>query len=258
MSSMYAFHGADGKTGTTMITQSIAEIIASSRKELKILVVSMHGRPGTDYVDRVCESIEGIRLHLENRLLDTQRLMEGCRIRDNLYMLGGVESIEQVRGYHPHMAAYLLESMKDAFDLILTDTGNDIDNGLAVGALEYIGNNYCILAQQETIISRYEKVKPLYDRLGICFSSYIVNKYTDQDPYDLHYIGKRLCLDQEKLMKVAVSGYERQAESDHRTLLSYKSEEFSNDIQLIANHVLTRAQIPTIDHVRKKKWMPFI
>ena len=62
MSSMYAFHGADGKTGTTMITQSIADIIASSRKELKILVVSMHGRPGTDYVDRVCESIEGIRL----------------------------------------------------------------------------------------------------------------------------------------------------------------------------------------------------
>lgn len=258
MSNMYAFHGVDGKTGTTMITQSVAELIASSRKDIKILVISMHGRPGTEYVDRVCESIEGIKLHLDNRLLDTQRLMEECRLGDNLYMLGGVESIEQVRSYHPHMAAYLLESIEGAFDLILTDTGNDIDNGLAVGALEYIGNNYCIITQQETILKRYERVKPIYEKLGIRFSSYIVNKYTDRDPYDLRYIGKRMCLDQDKIMKVEASGYERQAESDHRTLLSYKSEEFCKDIRLIANHVLSSAQMVAIDHGRKKKWKPFI
>ncbi len=258
MNNMYAFHGADSKTGTTMITQSVAEVIAYSRKEIKILVVSMHGRLGTEYVDRVCESIEGIKLHLDNRLLDTQGLMEACRIGDNLYMLGGVESIEQVRGYHPHMAAYLLESIESTFDLILVDTGNDIDNGLAVGALEYIDNNYCIITQQETILKRFERVNPVYEKLGIRFSSYIVNKYTDHDPYDLRYIGKRLCLNRETLMKVEASGYERQAESDHRTLLSYKDEEFSNDIRLIANHILSQAQMDAIDHGRKKKWMPFI
>lgn len=258
MSKMYAFHGADGKTGTTMVTQSVAELIASNQKDIKILVVSLHGRPGTEYIDRVCESIEGIKLHLDNRLLDIRRLTEECRIGDNLYMLGGVESIEHVRGYHPHMAAYLLDSIESAFDLILVDTGNDIDNGLAVGALEYIKDNYCIITQQETILKRYERIKPVYEKLGIRFSTCIVNKYTHRDPYDLRYIGKRLCLKQENLMKVEASGYERQAESDHQTLLSYNNEQFSNDILLIANHILSRAQMVTIDHERKKKWMPFI
>lgn len=44
MSKMYAFHGADNKTGTTMITQSVAEFIADNLKDIKIMMISLHGR----------------------------------------------------------------------------------------------------------------------------------------------------------------------------------------------------------------------
>lgn len=258
MSNVYVFHGADSKAGTTMVCQSVAEYIASNNKHIKVMLISMHGRPGTDYADRVGESIEGIRLHLDNKLLNAEKLIEECKWTDNLHIIGGIESIEQVRNYRPDMAAYLLDSLAGAFDLILVDAGNDIDNALAVGALEQIKERYCIITQQESMLKRYEKKEPLFERLGISFSSYIVNKHTSSDIYDLRYIEKRLNLTPERLVKVGMSGYERLAESERRTLLHYKSEEFCNDIHNLSNRVLYKARMTPIKDGRKKRWMPFI
>lgn len=258
MSSVYVFHGADSKAGTTMISQSVAEYIASNNKDIKVMLISMHGRSGTDYIDRVGESIESIRLHLDNRLLNVEKLVEGCRRTDNLHMIGGVDSIEQVRNYHPDMAGYLLDSLIGVFDLIFVDTGNEIDNALAIGALERIEERYCVITQQESMLKRYEKKKPLFEKLGISFSSYIVNKHTSSDLYDLRYIEKRLNLTPERLIKVSMSGYERQAESERRTLLYYKNEEFCRDIHNVSNRILYKARLSPIKDERKRRWMPFI
>lgn len=258
MNNMYVFHGADGKTGTTMVTQSVAEYIAANKKGSKIMMISMHGRPGTEYADKIGESIEGIRLHLDNRLLNTMELIEGCRVNENFYMLGGVEDIGSVRNYNPNMAVYLLESLSGLFDFIFVDAGNEIDNALAIGALEYINNRYCVITQQESILKRYETLKPVYDKLGITFSSFIVNKHCDEDLYDLHYIEKRLSLSPERLIKVGVSGYERQAEAERKTLLYYKNDDFCKDIHEIANEILYRSQMTPIGNGRKKRWLPFI
>lgn len=257
MMGIHAFHGADGKVGTTMIAQSVAEYIASNHKELKVIMVSMHGRSGTEYTDRVGESIEGIKLHLDNRLLNAEKLAEECRISENFYILGGVESIEQVRCFHPGMAVYLLESLEKIFDLILVDTGNDIDNGLAIGALEYIENRSCIITPQESVLSRFEFLKPVYVKLDVSFSSFVINKHLASDAYDLRYIEKRLQLENKGLFKISSSGYDRHAESDHKTLLSYKTAEFRKDIHALANHVLTQSHIPFINAGGKKKWIPF-
>ena len=102
------------------------------------------------------------------------------------------------------------------------------------------------------------RVRPVYERLGIDFSFYVVNKYDAQDPCDLRYIAERLCLCPEKLMKVEASGYERQAELDRRTLLCYKNEAYCKDIKSIANRILQHAQMDPIRSERKKKWTPFI
>lgn len=258
MNNVYVFHGADGKTGTTMITQSVAEYIASRCRKLKSMMISMHGRPGTEYVDKVGESIEGIRLHLDSKLLNITKLVEECRRSENFYMLGGVENIEKVRNYHPEMAVYLLENLSEVFDLVFVDSGNDIDNALAVGALECVDNRYCIVTQQESILRRYETVKPIYEKLGIDFTSYIVNKYSDTDSYDLRYIEKRLNITPERLMKIGISGYERVAESEKKTLLHYKNDKFCNDIHALANRILCRSQMPSIESERKRRWRSFI
>ena len=75
---MFVFHGADSKVGTTMISQSVAEIIAENLKDKRILFTSLNGRSNNQYVDRIGESIEGIKLYLDNKVLSKKELTD-CR-----------------------------------------------------------------------------------------------------------------------------------------------------------------------------------
>ena len=258
MSQMFAFHGVDAKVGTTMISQSVAEMIADNRKEIRIMLVSLNGRSGTEYVNRVGESIEGIKMYLDNKLLSKKELMQSCKQTDNLYLLAGVESVGQSRHYCPETAAYFLDSIEEEFDLIIVDTGNDLDNGLAIGALDKIQERFCILTQQESILKRYEKLESLYSKLGISFPIKIINKYTDRDPYGQDYIMERLRLPRNELIKVESAGYDRQAEMDRRTLISYKNEIYNRDIVELSNIILVKCDLDPIQIQRKKKWKLFI
>jgi hypothetical protein len=240
-----------------MIAQSVSEYIAANLKNLKVIFISMNGKSGFQYVDRIGETIEGIRLNLDNRLLNVAMLKEQCRRKENLFILGGIESIELMRSFQPDTAVYLLESLEKAFDLIIADAGNDIDNGLAVGALEWIKNRTCIITQHESVLDRAENLDHIYRSLKIGFSTFAVNKYMKDDPYNLKYIEKRLSLSGESLLKVGVSEYDRRAECDRRTLLSYKTQEFCNDLRSISNRILLQACLEPIQIERKKKWMPF-
>ncbi|MGI6728149.1 MAG: hypothetical protein ACOX4P_06270 [Anaerovoracaceae bacterium] len=258
MNGLFAFHGVDSKTGVTMISQSVAETIAKYKKEVKVMHVSLNGRFNTEYVDQVGESIEGIKMYLDNKILSKKDLLQSCKYTNNLFMLAGVESPGQSRHYFPETANYLLDTMEDEFDIIIADTGNDLDNGLAIGALQRISERFCILTQQESMIKRYEKLEPLYNQLGLLFSIKIINQYSDQDPYRLEYIADRLNLCSDELIKVAKTGYGRQAEMDYRTLLYYKDENYKKDITQIADIILMKCNIDPIQKQRKKKWKLFI
>jgi MinD-like ATPase involved in chromosome partitioning or flagellar assembly len=257
MDRMFAFHGVDSKVGTTMLAQSVAEMITDQRKELKVILLHLNGRSGTEYVTQVGESIEGIKMYLDNKVLSTRELINSCRRTENFYLLGGVESIGQSRHYFPEAASYLLDSLNEEFDLIIVDTGNDLDNGLAIGALEQIQNRFCILTQQESIIRRYEKSKDFYAQLGFSFAHTVINKYSEQDPYQTEYIARRLGLPLNEVLKVEATGYDRQAEMEYRTMISYHNEGYNRDIVRIANLLLTKCSLEPIDSKRKKRWKPF-
>lgn len=258
MNRMFAFHGVDGKTGTTMVAQSVAETIAAADKGIKVMMVSLNGRSGTEYVDRIGESIEGLKMYLDNKVLSKKVLEESCKYTENLFLLAGVESLGQSRHYFPETAIYFLNRIEEEFDVIIADTGNDLDNGLAVGALERIPERFCILTQQESMLKRYESIEFLYRKLGIDFSCYVVNKYSDEDPYSLGYIRERLKISQKQLKKIQAVSYGRQAEMDYRTLLYYKDKIYNQDILEIANDILIKCRMNIIQEQRKKKWIPFI
>ncbi len=258
MNRMFAFHGVDSKVGTTMVSQSVAEMIADSCRDIKIMLVSLNGKSGTEYVSRVGESIEGIKMYLDNKLLSKKDLLKSCKRSDNLFQLGGVESIGQARHFSPEAASFFLDSVEDDFDVIIADTGNDLDNGLAVGALEKIFNRVLILTQQESMLRRYEKLQPLYIQLGISFPYIIVNKYTEKDPYTMNYISERLNIPSEKLKKAEAVSFDRQAEMDCRTLISYNNEKYNADIAKLANIILQNCGYDPIQIQRKKRWKAFI
>ncbi|MBQ9931412.1 MAG: hypothetical protein IJO79_03590 [Firmicutes bacterium] len=258
MKNLIAFHGADHKVGTTMIAQSAAEVIAGAHKDIKILFVSLQGRPGTEYIREVGQTIDGLKVYLNNRVLPREELLRTCRKTENYYFLGGVEDPMEGRRYFPDAAIYLLDTVADEFDLILADTGNNPDNGLTAGALQTAGIRYSVLTQQETALRRYEQMRRIYDMMEIRFDHWVINKFIPDDPYSLPLIAKRLHIPSEKLLPVDFAGYGREAEMDCRTLLSYRNEKYLSDITDLANRILEQTGFPLIEKPRKNKWNPFI
>lgn len=255
---LYSFHGIDHKVGTTMISQSVAETISSNQPNLKILFISMNGRESAEFARETPVSIDTVKCHIDNKMISGEDFLKTCTHKGNLYVMAGINNELDGRYYYPDMAKYLLEEVAPEFDIVIADCGNELDNGLAIGTLSVCEEIFLVVTQQESMIRRYEKNKAIIDGLGIGISFCIINKYYEQDPYDLAYISNRMEIDKEKLLKLDSADYSRQAEIDYKTLLEYKNETYLLDIIGITNYILNKCGFIKIEKQRKSKWRSFI
>ena len=255
---LFSFHGADHKVGTTMITQSVAEIISTNHPNLRILFIAMNGRESTEYIRESPAGIDSMKFHIDNKMITGEDFLKTCTHKGNLYIMSGISNETEERYYHPEMAKYLLEEVAPEFDLVFADCGNELDNGLAVGTLSVSEEVFLVASQQESVIRRYEKNRKILDDLGIRISILIINKYYEQDPFGLSYIASRLEIEKEKFLKVETASYSRQAEIDYKTLLEYKNEGYLQDIIAVANNILNKNGIMEIQPQRKSRWKSFI
>ncbi|QIB69938.1 hypothetical protein Ami103574_11665 [Aminipila butyrica] len=259
MKNLFAFHGVDHKSGVTMITQSVAELLAAQNSKLNILFMALNGRKSDSYLKGGIRTIDNFKLQMESKLLISKELARDCRYKGNLYVLGGLENEQEERYYFPEAARYLLEAAASSFDLVLVDTGSCLDSGLALGGLLSAAKRYLILTQQESNLSRYEQLKPLYEKVQISFEGWIVNRYIEEDPHTLKYVGERLFLDKEKLARVQLCSWGRQAEREHKTLLDFRTDCYEEDISNLASTLAQEAGLPPIKRQRKSKlWKNFI
>lgn len=255
---LFSFHGADHKVGTTMIAQSVAEIISVSHPNVKILFIAMNGRESTEYIREAPVSIDSMKFHIDNKMISGEDFLKTCTHKGNFYIMAGITTETEERYYHPEMAKYLLEEVAPEFDLVIADCGNELDNGLAVGTLSVSEEVFLVATQQESVIRRYEKNRMVLNDLGIEISVFIINKYYEQDPYGLPYLASRLEFEKEKFLKVETGSYSRQAEIDGKTLLEYKNEAYRLDIIAIANDILNKNGFTEIKRQRKSRWKSFI
>lgn len=241
-----------------MTAQSVAETISFYYPNLKILLTAMNGRESNEYVRELPVGIDSMKFHIDNKMIIAEDFMKTCTHRGNFYIISGISNESEARYYYPDTAGYLLEEVAPEFDLVIADTGNELDNGLAVGALALSEEIFLIVTQQESVLSRYEKNKKLMDDLGVRITAFIVNKYYAQDPYGLSYLSDRLETDREKVFKVDSAGWSRQSEIDNKTLLEYKNETYTLDIITLANRILNKAGLAEIQRQRKSRWKSFI
>lgn len=255
---LFSFHGADHKVGTTMTAQSVAEIIAANLPDLKILWIAMNGRESSDYFREAPVTIDSMKIHIDNKMISGEDFLKTCTHKGNFYIMAGVSNETEARYYYPDMAIYFLEEVAPVFDLVLADCGNDLDNGLAIGTLCESEEILMVATQQETALRRYETYRKLMDDLNLSISKYIINKYCEQDPYGLSYLAERLEIVRDKLVKIELSYYSRQAEIDKKTLLDFKNEAYSHDIAAVANEILRKTGFSEIQKQRKSRWKGFI
>jgi len=137
------------------------------------------------------------------------------------------------------------------------DAGNELDNGLTVGALKAAKWVFCIVTQQESYLERYTAIAGIYGQLGIAVSTLIINQYDAKDSYGLSYIAKRLDADPVSLLPVNLDRNGRLAEKSRQTLLRCGEKQFGFDVAAVAMTVLERCGYPSEPRKRRKGWKSF-
>lgn len=259
MNNLFAFHGIDHKAGVTMTAQSVAELIASQNPNVSVLFISLNGRKNSEYVKEEVKTIDEFKLQLDSKMLISKDFLRDCRHNKNFYFLAGLSNEQDERYYFPDSAKYLLESISNSFELIIADTGSELDNGLALGGMTIAARKYLVLSQLESNLSRYEKMAPWFERAQVKFDGFIINKFCEEDAYSLKYIIERLYFNKEETFKIHTVSYERQAEIEHKTLMKFKTDNYIEDVTAIANNILEVVGLPQIKLQRKNKlWKNFI
>jgi len=218
-----------------MLSQSVAEFLADHLKEASVLLIFLNGKKSMEFINEDIITIDQFKNRLDSGMPIDETLLRDCRRKDNLCVIGGLRNELEHRRYHPETAHKLLEELKKRFDIIIADTGNEIDNGLALGGLLAGGKNCMVLTQNEASIARFEELRSIYVKLSIKFDYYIINKYSAREPYSLKYIRKRLDSTKNALMKVSLSGHGHQAEAEKRTLLNFDNDDYTTDIMVLAS-----------------------
>lgn len=258
MSHTFVFQGAEHKVGCTMIAQSVAEAAAKANREIQVLFAALNGRQSAEFALEGTPSMDLYKMQLHSGIGIEKGLLKPCQKLENLFMVSGIKREEQARHYFPKEAEVFLDSLHKDFDMIIIDAGSELDNGLALGALQRGTFRYMVLEQSESSLGRFERTLESYNRLGIDFDKYMINKFVEGDPYTMGYIASRLMLDKPVLEKVSLCSSGRRAEMERKTLMELGEEKYKKAITKIANDMMIALNIGEARPQRKRKWKTFI
>jgi len=232
-----AFHGADHKCGTSMLAQCTAEKLAQDRPDLRVLLVHTESSSGDDYSPMLNESIERIGPYISDRILDIDEILDRAKIKDNLWIIGGIGDVCSASAFHPDMTVYFLNAIRPSFDVIICDSGSEINSGIALGALINADSVFIVLSQSGAAIARYRRFAELYRRLGLAIDCFIINRYERAAVFDRKSICAQLDLPQDCVITVRSSSYSQSAELDSKSLLNYRDGGFLKDICRIRSEI---------------------
>lgn len=249
------FFGADKKVGTTMITQSCAEILAKNTNR-KVIVLMLSGDVGTYYIKVKDDyaGLEQLKIKLENKILKSNELIYNCIKKDDLYILPGINNFLKARQFHPEYIDYLIELAAKEFDLVLIDAGCNIDSGMAIASLNATDKKYLVTTQQNIPKLKFEKTEQVLRQLHINPEDFllIVNNYLADDAiYTASQIADMyrtsLC---SYVPSLGFVGW--QAEYDNKTLIHYNNKDYNDKINLISKTIATQLGIDFIQEEEEK------
>lgn len=242
------FYGADSKVGTTMIAQSVAEIVGGMT-EIKIGLFFLNERPSIYYLKKneIC-GLDNIKIKLLNNILSSEEIEEACiKMEGNLFVLPGVEYIPEIRQYHPNHISRLIKLASKNFDLIIIDAGSNIDSGLAIAALTSTSNRYLVTTQQEIVRKNYQRIESqVFTKLNLNEKDFmmVINKYINSSSiYSVKQVANLYNLMLATYIpNLDILGW--QSEIDNKSLLHYRNETYNTQIYKLARLILEQVNIP--------------
>ena len=80
MENIVAFHGADHKAGVTMVAQSVAQIIAESNPDIRVLFAALNGRKSCEFIKKPGKTIAEYKIQTE---------LTGVKIKNKVFEIIG-------------------------------------------------------------------------------------------------------------------------------------------------------------------------
>lgn len=253
MGRIVTFHGIDHKAGVSQTALGTAESLAENYPYLKTLLIHMEGRSGREYSPQIRESLETVRPYLLDKVLDGQEIGEKAQIKGNLYVIGGDENPGSAEGYLPDMAEYMLDVFANVFDVVLCDSGSEIEHAMALGAMFSADRLYFVLSQSEVCFRRAEWLSPLYGQLDLAEERYVLCRCEKNSPFSAAYCAKRLECDPKKVFSVRMSKRGSDAEIENRSLYSYREGVYRKDIDALAEDIVRTFGL--VRDGKERKWL---
>lgn len=231
---IFTFLGADSKVGTTMVAQSIAELI-SLQTNKSVFLGFLNGKTSTEYIENSRgQGIDEIKTKLTNKILSFDEFIDVCIKKDNLYILEGASYLPEIKYYHPEDIENLINLISNKFDIIILDTGSNVELGMTIGALNLTSFRFLITTQQESALQNFNKVnEQVLKKLGIKDFMLIINKYIDDNMLGSAYEIAKL-YNNTLAATVPYLKWGWQAEKDKKTFLNYDDKEYRFKIEEIA------------------------
>lgn len=260
-SKVVAFFGAAGDVGTSMISQSVSEMLAQNTN-YKIGHLILNDSMGTYYTNlKESEdiSLDEIKLELFSNVLSSEKLAQTCIQRGNLFLLQAPRYLPDMRHFHPEHVEQLLDLASKIFDIIVVDAGANYSLGLTIGVLRSVNYKYLVTTQQEKPRKKFERVEAqIFKALQLKTTDFmiVINKFLKDASI---YNGKQMA-DLYKMTLAATPPHLEfqgwQAEVDRKTLIHYDNPEFNEQIQYLARMVATQLKLDYQEQeVRKKSFL---
>ena len=231
------FFGAGPGVGTTMISQSVAQILSDLiGRSINFLVLD--GSYGTTYFDIDSRSggLAEIKERLINNILSSEELKNSCLKAGSLYVLPGENDISKVRHYHPEHIEKLTYLSSKTFDITIINAGSAI-TGMSIGALNSSKLKYLVTTQSYKHFRNFEKlVNQIFVNLGINTDDFslVLNKYIEaSDLEDEISLSKNYGMPLASVIPLLDYTTSLEAENKGKTLVGY-DRIFSDSIRQLS------------------------
>ncbi len=238
MGRIISFFGADHKAGVSQTALAAAESLAENYPYLKVLLLHMEGRSGREYVQNLREDLEGIRPYLLDRVLDGEEAGDKAQYRGNLYIIGGDEAPGSAENYSLDMAEYMLGVFAQVFDVVLCDSGSDMEHPMALGALFSADRLYYVLSQSEICLKRMERLLPLFEKLDLAEGRFVLCGCDRNSPFSPAYCAKRVETEPSRMFPIRLSRKAADAEIEGKSLYSYRESGYRRDADILAEDMV--------------------
>ncbi len=201
MKKIFTFHGEDSKCGSAWLARRTAEMIAEKRRDLKVLLV--HASHSDSAAAGMTDtSMESIRPYMAAGKALPRGLAERAGCRGDLSVISGAGPSDRTGIFPPDQTESFLRRAAAEYDLVICDSGSELARGLSLGALFASDSIYSVFSESEESFSRFEWLRPLYEKLGLKINGYVLDRFPKDGVYTERIVSELLGVGKDRVFMI--------------------------------------------------------